>query len=154
MLEGTELGWAGAEYPVARQCASNPRRVRKGKISWGNRPVHVAPEVNQCRKGFIQLALSATSRGLGAKRGQPAVPGRLVTLTASTCTQGEALVAVAVEGTVAVVADMVTGARLYLALIYVWKRRGEDQTCAKGTGFIWHRQGRGWKRAREHPETG
>lgn len=55
------------------------------------------------------------------------------------------MVAVAVEGAVAVVADMVAGARLCLALIYVWKRRGEGQSCAKGMGCIWHGQGRRWR---------
>lgn len=55
------------------------------------------------------------------------------------------MVAVAVEGAVAVVADMVAGARLCLALICVWKRRGEGQSCAKGMGCIWHGQGRRWR---------
>lgn len=112
---------------------------------------HVAPVTGTHRetsagKGFIRLAPGATGTGLGASRGHLAVPGGgLVALAASAHAQGEALAAVAVEGAVAVVADMVAGARLCLALIYVWKRRGEGQSCAKGTGLVWHGQGRGWR---------
>lgn len=56
------------------------------------------------------------------------------------------MVTVKVEGARAVVADMVTGARLCLALIYVWERRGKGQSCAKGTESVWHGQGKGWRR--------
>lgn len=55
------------------------------------------------------------------------------------------MAAVAVEGAVAVVADIVAGARLCLALIYVWKRRGEGQNRSKGMGLTWHGQGKGWR---------
>lgn len=51
------------------------------------------------------------------------------------------MVAVAVEGAVTVVADMVAGAGPCLALIYVWKRRGEGQGCAKGMRLIRYGQG-------------
>lgn len=51
--------------------------------------------------------------------------GRLIVPTTSTSTQGEAVVTVAVEGAIAVVAYMLAGTRLRLALIYVWERRGK-----------------------------
>lgn len=69
----------------------------------------------------------------------------LSVLAAPTNTQGEAVVTVAMEGARAVVADMVAGARLCLALIYVWERREKGKSCAKGTGSVWHGQGKGWR---------
>lgn len=70
---------------------------------------------------------------------------KLIMLAAPSSTQGEAVVTVAVEGAMAVVADMVAGTRLCLALIYVWERRGKVQSCAKGTGSVRREWDKGWR---------
>lgn len=67
--------------------------------------------------------------GLGRAEGTQLCQGRLVVVVVPTHAQGEAVEAV--EGAVAVVADRVPGARLCLALTYVW--------------LSWHRLGRGWR---------
>lgn len=64
---------------------------------------------------------------------------------APTCAQGKVVVAVAVKGAVTVVADMVAGAGPCLALIYVWKRRGEGQGCARGMGLMGHGVEGAWR---------
>lgn len=147
MLGGTEAGWT---CPSTPRCTEPHKEGEHGgnkeegqnspQGEWGQ--THLAflgssdPQENQCRKGFIQLALGAAGTVLRASRGHLAVLGGLVVLAAPTRTQGEAMAAVAMEGAVAVVADVVAGARLCLALIYICERRREGQSCAKGTGLI------------------
>lgn len=105
-------------------------------------------------KGLFSWHRVQPTRGWGRAGGTQLCQGGLVAPAAPTHAQGEAVVAVAVEGAVAVVADMVAGARLCLALIYVWKRRGEGQSCAKGLELIWHGQGRGWRGHRGGASSG
>lgn len=87
----------------------------------------------QCRKGFIQLAECWRVAG-----NTWLCQSRLIVPAASTSTQGEAMVTVAVEGAMAVVADMFAGTRLCLALIYVWERRGK---CQSWDCLAWAGQG-------------
>lgn len=116
----------------------------------GDGDISVAPVTGTHRetsagKGLFSWHRVQPAQGWGRAGGTWLCQGRLVVLAAPACPQGEAMAAVAVEGAVAVVADVVAGAGLCLALVYVWKRRGEGQSCAKGTVVMRYGQDRGWK---------